>query len=100
MKKVLSMFILCSIIFTSCQQKEVQEETILYPEGFFTVKNELYFSDGKRFYCSFENWEHLYSLRGNKEAPKATILNYDKLPGDMRLIKRCNVGILTPKFYE
>lgn len=70
-----------------------------YPESFFVVNRQLYFSDGKRFYCGFKNWEHLYELRGKRTQPKG-IAQYNRLPRDMKFIKECNLGIVTNAFFE
>lgn len=87
------------LVTTSCQ-KEEQVPRVIFPEGFFLVDNNLYFSDGSRFYCTFKDWDHLYSLRGNKAKPKSNIIKQSELPSGMRFIQYCNSGILTPKFYQ
>ncbi len=97
MKLIIALFIVLTIV--SCSKKDKQTIT-LYPEGFFSFKSELYFSDGKAFYCTFRNWEHLYELRGTRDKPKSEIIIQDELPKDMRFVKFCNSGILTPKFYQ
>ena len=81
------------------EKKDLKKLPIIYPETFFTVDNQLYYSDGRRFYCSFKNWEQFYELRGNKKQPQ-NILAYKKKPEDMKFIKECNLGIITKKFFE
>ena len=81
------------------KEEAAKKLPIIYPETFFTVNNQLFFSDGRRFYCSFKNWEQFYKLRGTKEQPK-NILAYNKKPEDMKFIKECNLGIVTKKFFE
>ncbi|GEM_PF-6292574 len=89
------------LLFTiSCKSNDESNSRLLYPEGFFSHKQQLYFSDGKQFYCTFKNWEHLYALRGNEDKPSSEIINYDELPKDMKFIKHCNIGILTKKFFN
>ena len=96
---IAQLFIL--LLFSACNSEETQSTSkVLYPEGFFSVKSQLYFSDGKQFYCTFKSWDHLYALRGNQDKPKSPIIGHDSLPTDMKFIKHCNVGILTQKFFE
>lgn len=100
MKKLISYFCILLLI-SSCNSNDSEVTTkTLYPEGFFSFKSQLYFSDGNQFYCTFRSWEHLYALRGNQDKPTSPILKYDELPNDMKFIKHCNVGILTQKFFE
>lgn len=106
---IVILFLSFLITLISCNpQEEIakknKEETtkklpIIYAETFFTVNNQLFFSDGRRFYCSFKDWEQFYKLRGTKEQPK-NILSYNKKPEDMKFIKECNLGIVTKKFFE
>lgn len=78
-------------------------ENIIVPEGFFIVGEQLYFSDGMKFFCGFKSWEHFEQLRGTKEAPKFHMNHinaYKKKPTSMIDAGFCNVNIVTKKFYE
>lgn len=97
MKLIIVLFI--GLTLVSCK-KEKKEVRVIYPEGFFSYKSELYFSDGKAFYCTFKSWEHLYELRGTEEKPSSNIIVQEYLPPDMRFVKYCNTSILTPLFYK
>lgn len=101
MKSLLFSFLL--LFNHSCKQnspsQKAKENHSVYLETFFTVDKELYFSDGRRFYCGFKNWEHFYNLRGTKKQP-AEIIEYKELPSGMKFIKECNLGIVTKNFFE
>lgn len=86
-------------VASACKSEKTQKISLI-PEGFFSFDNQLYFSDGKAFYCTFKSWEHVYELRGNQDQPKHKVIVQEKLSKDMRFINICNTGILTPKFYE
>lgn len=97
MHTLLSLIIIA--MFSSCNSGDQSHYIKVYPEGFFTVEDQLYFSDGNRFYCGFRDWDHFYELRRTKEQPKQ-ILVQTKLPEDMKFIKECNIGILTQHFFK
>ncbi len=80
-------------------KKLTENSKTIYMETLFVVDKRLYFSDGRRFYCSFRNWDHFYKLRNTKAPPKG-LLEYKELPTGMKFIKECNLGILTKKFFE
>lgn len=94
-----ALFFVPLFLFSACLKESPQAVIEIYPEGFFSVNKQLYFSDGRRFYCGFKSWEHLFELRGTEE-PVDQVMAYQQPPKGMKLIQECNMGILTKKFFE
>jgi hypothetical protein len=95
---VSSLFVLMLGCNGKKEDKEKRVSFELYPATFFKVGVDLYFSDGKKFYCGFRTWDHFYKLRKTKKAPKR-VLEYPKTPSGMILIKYCSEGIISEEFY-
>ena len=98
MKIIISFFLLGSL--TSCLMKK--EDTLPKPNaplsrisrGFFSVKKQLYFSDGIDLYCGFKDWEHIDSLtKGLSEEEKRAIILKDE-PEMMKFVLHCSKGII------
>ncbi|MBT7610571.1 MAG: hypothetical protein HN576_12500 [Bacteriovoracaceae bacterium] len=81
-------------------KKEVSDPKIDAPlsvvsRGFFTIKNQLYFSDGAEIYCGFKDWKHLQSLTQISDPNKLNAMSIDEEPEMMKFVFHCTKEILT-----
>ncbi|MFT6068478.1 MAG: hypothetical protein ACJAT2_000245 [Bacteriovoracaceae bacterium] len=65
--------------------------------GFFSVKNQLYYSDGIDLYCGFKDWAHLESLTKGFTTKQKAALSISSEPDMMKFVPHCSKEIIEGK---
>lgn len=64
--------------------------------GLFTIKETLYFSNGKDSYCEVKDWEQAEYFR-SKMQNKKIVFKLEDYPDSMKFIPVCTIDILIQK---
>ncbi|MCP4912744.1 MAG: hypothetical protein GY909_06465 [Oligoflexia bacterium] len=94
-------FILLTASLSSCLVKKPKEELpdasenklSIVAKGFFTVKETLYYSNGKDTYCMLKDWDQANFFKTKVENPEI-LIQLDDFPDSQKLIPVCNMDIL------
>ncbi len=65
--------------------------------GFFSVKDQIYYSDGIDLYCGFKDWKHLDSMTEGFSVKQKSALKIDEEPTMMKFVVHCSKDIIEGK---
>ena len=96
MLKLLAILLITTNL-TSCLVKKPKEELpdidenklSIVAKGLFTVKETLYYSNGKDTYCMIKDWEQANFFRTKLKNPDL-LVELDEFPDSMKLVPVCN----------